>query len=342
MRYLVTGGAGFIGSHLIERLVQDGAQVTVLDDLSTGRRMNLRVIRDRIRFIRGNVARLEVCRRAMQGVDYVFHQAAVTSVPQSTRNPLAAHHTNVTGTLNVLLAAREAKVRRVVYAGSTAAYGDAAQLPHHEALLPNPLSTYAASKLAGEAYCQAFWRTHGLETVVLRYFNIFGPRQNLDSQYGAVVPLFIAAALRSDPPVIYGDGAQTRDFTFVTNVVDANVLACHAPAEQAAGAVFNIGCGIGTSIRELWQQIADLVGVETEPLYNAVRAGDVRHSLALIARASEQLGYVPSVNLEAGLQRTIAYFRASLLASARLDRQSIVAAPQTRTATGYTQVLVPG
>jgi nucleoside-diphosphate-sugar epimerase len=309
MRYLVTGGAGFIGSHIVERLVRDGAAVTVLDDLSTGKRENLRAVRDHIRFIRGDVARLAICRRAMEGVDYVFHHAAVTSVPQSTRAPLAAHHTNVTGTLNVLLAAREARVRRVVYAGSTAAYGNAAEVPQHEGLLPQPLSTYAASKLAGEAYCQAFWHTHGLETVVLRYFNIFGPRQNLDSQYGAVVPLFIAAALSGAPAVIFGDGGQTRDFTFVTNVVDANMLACHAPAEHAAGAVFNIGCGAATSIAGLWREIADLVGVDAEPMFEAGRLGDVRHSLASIARATERLGYLPTVNLAAGLRETIAYFQ---------------------------------
>ena len=237
MRYLVTGGAGFIGSHIVERLVQQGAEVTVLDDLSTGKREHLRAVRERIRFIRGNVARLEACRRAMQGVDCVFHLAAVTSVPQSTRNPVAAHHTNVTGTLNILLAARDAHVQRVVYSASTAAYGDAAESPQHEALLPLPLSTYAAAKLAGEAYCQAFWRTHGLETVALRYFNVFGPRQNLDSQYGAVVPLFIAAALRGEPPTIFGDGSQTRDFVFVSNVVDANLAAAHAPAAGVAGGV---------------------------------------------------------------------------------------------------------
>lgn len=309
VRYLVTGGAGFIGSHLVERLVRDGAEVTVLDDLSTGRREHLRAVRERIRFIRGNVARLEVCRRAMQGVDYVFHQAAVTSVPRSTRHPLAAHETNVTGTLNILLAAQEAKVHRVVYAASTAAYGDAAELPNHEALLPRPLSTYAAAKLAGEAYCEAFWRTHGLETVRLRYYNIFGPRQNLESQYGAVVPLFIAAALRGEPPVIFGDGGQTRDFTFVTNVVEANLLACHAPAENAVGAVFNVGSGAATSIRELWRRIADAVGTDVEPRHDAARAGDVRHSLASIDCAREQLGYSPSVNLDEGLERSIAYYR---------------------------------
>lgn len=341
MRYLVTGGAGFIGSHLVERLVQSGADVTVLDDLSTGRRENLRPFRERIRFIRGSVVRLEACRRAMAGVDYVLHHAAVTSVPRSTRAPMTAHHTNVTGTLNVLLAARDANVRRVVYAGSTAAYGNAAEVPQHEGLLPRPLSTYAAAKLAGEAYCQAFWHTHGLETVVLRYFNIFGPRQNLDSQYGAVIPLFIAAALRGDPPVIHGDGAQTRDFTFVTNVVDANVRACHAPVDQAAGVVFNIGSGVAASIRELWDLIARLAGCESEPLHDPVRVGDVRHSLAAIGQAHEQLGYVPNAKLEEGLQRTIAYYRERTLA-ARSDRHPRLTAPRTRLDGGYNQVLVPG
>src|SRR6266576_2098486 len=277
----------------------------------------------------------------MQGVDYVLHHAAVTSVPHSTRNPLAAHHANVTATLNILLAAQEAKVRRVVYAASTAAYGDATELPNHEALLPRPLSTYAASKLSGEAYCQAFWRTYGLETVALRYFNIFGPRQNLDSQYGAVVPLFVAAALRGKPPVIFGDGAQTRDFTFVANVVEANLLACHAPAERAVGAVFNIGCGAATSIRDLWHQIASVAGVETEtePLYDAVRAGDVRHSQASIARAREQLGYVPAVDLEAGLRRTVAYCRERLHAPAPANRtpRTTVARRIPQMEPGYSQ-----
>ena len=326
MRYLVTGGAGFIGSHLVERLVRDGAEVTVLDDLSTGRRENLRAVRDCIRFIRGNAARLEVCRRATQGVDFILHHAAVTSVPHSTRNPLAAHHANVTATLNILLAAQEAKVRRVVFAGSTAAYGDATELPHHEGLLPRPLSEYAASKLSAEAYCQAFWRTHGLETVVLRYFNIFGPRQNLDSQYGAVIPSFIAAALRQKPPVIFGDGQQTRDFTFVPNVVEANLLACHAPAEQTVGAVFNIGCGTATSIHDLWREIADLVGIDLEPLHEPARIGDVRHSMASIARAREQLGYNPVVSLQEGLRQTIAYYRERVAAD-RPVRQDMRTAP---------------
>ena len=313
MRYLITGGAGFIGSHIVERLVRDGAEVTVIDDLSTGRRTNLRAVRDRIRFIRGSVARLDVCRRAMQGVDYVLHHAAITSVPICSGNPILANQVNVTGTLNVLLAAKDANVRRVVFAGSTAAYGDAAELPTHEQVLPSPLSPYAAAKLAGEAYCQAFWRTHGLETVVLRYFNIFGPRQNLATQYGAVVPLFIAAALRGERPLIYGDGDQTRDFTYVTNAVEANLLACRAPADQAAGQVFNIGYGTATSIVELWQRIAGFIGAEAEPQHEPARPGDVRHSLASIARAREHLHYSPIVSLDEGLLRTITYYRENAL-----------------------------
>jgi UDP-N-acetylglucosamine/UDP-N-acetyl-alpha-D-glucosaminouronate 4-epimerase len=258
-------------------------------------------------------------------VDFVLHHAAITSVPHSTRNPLAAHHANATATLNILLAAQEAKVRRIVYAASTAAYGDATELPNHEGLLPRPLSTYAASKLSGEAYCQAFWRTHGLETVVLRYFNIFGPRQNLDSQYGAVIPLFIAAALRGDPPIFFGDGAQTRDFTFVANVVEANLRACAAPTERAVGSVFNIGCGTATSIRELWSEIATLAGVQLEPLYEAPRSGDVRHSMASIARAQEELGYNPVVSLQEGLRQTVAYYR-DRLAADRAGRRGFRAA----------------
>ena len=318
MRYLVTGGAGFIGSHLVERLVAENHQVVVLDDLSAGRREYLAPVRNRIRFIRGSVLSAEVCRRAVQGCDFVLHHAAITSVPLSTSDPVTAHAVNATGTLNILFAAHLANVRRVVFAGSTSAYGDTAELPNHEEQIPRPLSPYAASKLAGEAYMRVFYHTYGLETVTLRYFNIFGPRQNLESQYGAVVPLFIAAALRGVPPMIFGDGLQTRDFTFVANVVEANLLACQAPAEQVAGEIFNIGCGTATSINELWQRIAERVGVEVAPQHSAARAGDVRHSLASIARAREQLGYAPAVNLGDGLERTIDYYRDGVRASERV------------------------
>src|SRR5438132_697321 len=235
MRYLVTGGAGFIGSHLVHHLVAAGHDVVVLDDLSTGRRENLTPVADRLRLLVGSVTDAEMCRRAMEGVDCVLHHAAVTSVERSVREPLAAHAVNATGTVNVLLAAGDAGVRRVVFAGSTSAYGNPADLPNHEDDRTHPLSPYAASKLAAEQYCEAFQATYGLEPVVLRYFNIFGPRQDPKSQYAAVIPRFITAALRGESPTIYGDGGQTRDFVYVANVVHANMLASRAPAAQVAG-----------------------------------------------------------------------------------------------------------
>jgi len=307
MRYLVTGGAGFIGSHLVDRLVAEGHAVVVLDDLSAGRREYLAGVRNRIRFIRGSVLNAEACRRAVDGCDYVLHHAAITSVPLSTNDPVTAHAVNATGTLNILLAAHRANVRRVVFAGSTSAYGDSPELPNHEGLLPRPLSPYAASKLAGEEYARVFYHTYGLETVTLRYFNIFGPRQDPASQYGAVMPRFIAAALAGDAPVIFGDGAQTRDFTFVANVVDANLLACQASG--AAGGVFNIGSGKALSVTELWNHICAVAEVDLAPTYAAPRAGDVRDSLACIDRARDVLGYEPRVDFDEGLARAVAWYR---------------------------------
>ena len=317
MRYLVTGGAGFIGSHLVERLVAEGHAVVVLDDLSAGRREYLAAVRNRIRFIRGSVLSAEACRRAIDGCDYVLHHAAITSVPLSTNDPATAHAVNATGTVNILVAAHRANVRRVVFAGSTSAYGDSPELPNHEDLLPRPLSPYAASKLAGEDYARVFYHTYGLETVTLRYFNIFGPRQDPASQYGAVIPRFIAAALAGEQPVIFGDGAQTRDFTFVANVVHANLLACGAPGARVAGGVFNIGSGTALSVTELWNRICAAADVEVAPTYAAPRAGDVRDSLACIDRARDALGYTPLVDFDEGLARAVAWYRG--------------AAPQTRT-----------
>jgi len=325
VRYLVTGGAGFIGSHIVDRLVADGHEVVVLDDLSAGRREYLAGVRNRIRFIRGSVLSPEACRRAMEGVDYVLHHAAITSVPLSTNDPVTAHAVNTTGTVTVLLAAHRANVRRVVFAGSTSAYGDSAELPNHEGLLPRPLSPYAASKLAAEEYARAFYHTYGLETVTLRYFNIFGPRQDPASQYGAVMPRFIAAALARNPPVIFGDGAQTRDFTFVSNVVHANLLACRAPRARVAGEFFNIGSGKALSVSGLWNCICAEAGVELAPTYAAPRAGDVRDSVASIERARTALGYEPQVNFAEGLARTLAWYRgASARAHERL-REPVVA-----------------
>ena len=326
MRYLVTGGAGFIGSHLVEHLVTTGQEVVVLDDLSSGRRENLAAVRRRVSFIRGSVTDLSTCRRAMDGVDYVLHQAAVTSVQRSVDEPLLAHQVNTTGTLNILLAARAARVRRVVYAGSTSAYGNPATLPNSEEHVTCPLSPYAASKLAGEEYCSAFFATYGLETVVLRYFNIFGPRQDPKSQYAAVVPRFIASALHGESPTIYGDGGQTRDFVYVANVVHANVLAARAPAARVAGQVFNVGCGQSVSVNDLWDRIRTLAGVPVLARYAEGRPGEVRNSLASIDKARELVGYEPVVTFDDGLRQTVTYYRDERKAARRRARAVVRAA----------------
>lgn len=322
MRYLITGGAGFIGSHLAEHLVAAGHDVTVLDDLSSGRRTNLKAVRRQIRFIRGSVTDVNTCRRALEGIDCVLHHAAVTSVQQSVDDPLSAHQVNATGTLNILLAARDRGVRRVVYAGSTSAYGNPATLPNSEDHVTRPLSPYAASKLAGEEYCVALHATYGLETVVLRYFNIFGPRQDPNSQYAAVVPRFIAAALGHERPTIYGDGGQTRDFVYVANVVHANVLASRAPAADVAGQVFNVGCGRAVSVNELWEKIRSLAGISLLPAYAQGRAGEVRNSLAAIDKARQLVGYEPLVEFDEGLRQTIACYRTQPAARPRQRRRA--------------------
>jgi len=323
MRYLITGGAGFIGSHLAQHLVGAGHEVVVLDDLSTGRRENLVPVADRVHLIVGSVTDPDTCRRALDGVDCVLHQAAVTSVERSVREPLATHGVNATGTVNLLLAAGEAGVRRVVFAGSTSAYGNPVGLPNSEDDPTRPLSPYAASKLAAEQYCQAFHATYGLEPVVLRYFNIFGPRQDPNSQYAAVVPRFITLALRGERPTIYGDGGQTRDFVYVANVVHANLLASRAPAAQVAGQVFNVGCGRSISVTELWRCIRDLVGVDLEPVYVAGRAGEVRDSLASIDKARDLIGYQPLVSFEEGLRRTVAHYQLAGVGRRRTEPRGV-------------------
>lgn len=307
MRYLVTGGAGFIGSHIVDHLVAAGAEVVVLDNFSTGRRENLEPHLGRIEVIEGSVTNAVACVAAVRAVDYVLHQAALPSVSRSVENPRATYEVNVTGTLNLLLAARDAGVRRFIYAGSSSAYGDTEELPKREEMVPRPLSPYAASKLAGEELCRAFCASYGLETVALRYFNVFGPRQDPESQYAAVIPRFIVAALQKRPPTIFGDGLQTRDFTYVANVVEANLLACEAPA-AVAGQVFNVGSGRRVSVRELWQAIRSLTGAAAEPQHVAARAGDVRDSLASLEHAQRFLGYRPQVMFEEGLGRTVAFF----------------------------------
>ncbi|MBI4543851.1 MAG: SDR family oxidoreductase [Gemmatimonadetes bacterium] len=308
MRYLVTGGAGFIGSHLAEELVNAGHRVVVLDDFSTGTRENLATVLEALELVEGSIVDPEVCARASAGADVVFHQAALPSVPRSVREPHTTHEVNATGTLNLLVAARDAGVRRVVYAGSSSAYGNAPELPKREDMEAAPLSPYAASKLAGEMYCRAFYEAYGLETVVLRYFNVFGPRQDPASQYAAVVPRFVSAALAGAPPVIYGDGEQTRDFTFVANVVRANLQA--AAAAGVGGEIFNIASGERISVNELWRRIRELTGAELEPVHEPPRAGDVRDSLASLDKA-ERLDYQPAVGLSEGLERTIEFFAAA-------------------------------
>ncbi len=307
-RSLVTGGAGFIGSNLVHQLVRSGHEVIVIDNLSTGKRANLAELDESIRFIEGDIRDPELVREATQGVQYLFHQAALPSVARSVREPWQSHDHNSSGTLNVLLAARDAGVERVVYAASSSAYGDTAVLPKSEALPPNPLSPYAVTKYTGELYCRVFYQLYGLETVALRYFNVFGPRQDPLSEYAAVIPRFITGLLSGEAPVIYGDGEQTRDFTYVDNVVQANLLAAIAPGEKAAGRVFNIGSGRRISLLELLAMLKQITGIEVEPRHADARPGDVRDSLAEIARARGALGYVPTIEFEDGLTRTVAWF----------------------------------
>lgn len=299
MKALVTGGAGFIGSHLVDTLVQMGEEVVVLDNLATGNPDNWAHPRY-VQFIRGDIRDLNALYRAMDGVDVVYHQAAIPSVPRSVSDPVTCHEVNVTGTFNVLLAARDAGVRRVVYASSSSIYGDTVELPKRESMTPKPLSPYAAAKLAGEHYARLFTQLYGLETVGLRYFNVFGPRQNPNSEYAAAIPKFVSRILAGEAPVIYGDGEQTRDFTAVQNVVQANLGAGRA-SSAAAGKAYNIGCGERISLNELLRVINRLAGRNVQPEYVPARAGDVRDSLADITAARRDLGFEPRVRLEEGL-----------------------------------------
>lgn len=304
---LVTGGAGFIGSHLVDRLVRDGWRVRVLDDFSTGRDANLEGALAAVQLVRGDLLDPPTLERAVAGVEVVFHQAAVPSVPRSVAEPLRTHEVNATGTLRVLEAARRAGVRRVVYAASSSAYGDTPELPKVETMPPRPRSPYALQKWAGEAYCALYAELYGLETVSLRYFNVFGPRQDPGSEYAAVVPRFATACLRGEPPVVYGDGEQTRDFTFVADAVQANVRAADAPA--ASGAVVNVAGGRRVSLNELLALLADVTGAQVRPRHEPPRPGDVRDSLADLGRARALLGYEPSVDLREGLRRTVESLR---------------------------------
>ncbi len=304
---LVTGGAGFIGGHLVEGLLAAGWSVRVIDDLSTGSERNLVHTMDRIQFTRGDIRDADALKRVMVGVEVVFHQAAMASVPRSVAMPLLTNSINLDGTLLVLETARQSGVRRVVYAASSSAYGETEVLPKVETLPAAPLSPYALQKYAGEVYCRLYSELYGLETVSLRYFNIFGPRQDPNSDYAAVIPRFVTAALAGKSPVIYGDGEQTRDFTYVENAIQANLLA--ADADRASGSVINIAAGKRTSLNDLWKNIREIAGTDVEARHAAPRQGDVRDSLAGLTLASDLLGYEPGVDLDAGLSRTIASFR---------------------------------
>jgi len=307
--YLITGVAGFIGSSLARALLFRGQQVRGVDNFSTGRRENLTEIRDRIDFHEADITDLAAMHRACAGVDFVLHQAAIPSVPKSVLDPLGSNRANVDGTVNLLVAARDAKVKRVVYAASSSAYGDTPTLPKHEAMKPDPISPYAVAKLAGEQYMISFYRCYGLETVCLRYFNIFGPRQEPSSPYSGVLAKFITQMLRGDRPTIFGDGEQSRDFTFIDNAVAANVLACEAPAQKAAGQVFNVATGRRVTLNETCALLQSLTGYREKPIYGPERGGDIKHSLADISKAEAALGYEPMVNFEDGLRRTVEWYR---------------------------------
>ncbi len=305
-KFLVTGGAGFIGSNITEALLQKKHKVRILDNFATGKLSNLAGFRSKIDIIKGDVRDVKTVNRAVQGVDYVLHQAALPSVARSVADPALSNAVNIDGTLNVLIAARDHKVKRVVYAASSSAYGDTPVLPKVETMASNPLSPYATTKLAGELYCRNFARIFGLETVCLRYFNVFGPKQDPASFYSAVIPKFISAMLMGESPRINGDGRQSRDFTYIENVVSANILACTAP--KASGEVFNVACGRRYTVLELAEKIARILRMALKPEFGPAAPGDVKHSLADIRKAKKILKYTVKVNFDEGLRRTIHWF----------------------------------
>lgn len=306
-KYLVTGGAGFIGSNIVEELLQQGESVRVLDNFSTGRRENIQPFLGDIDLIEGDIRSLSTVYRAVDGIDFVMHQAALPSVPRSIGDPVTTNEVNITGTLNVLIAARDRSVKRVVFASSSSVYGNDPRQPKHEDMRPRPMSPYAISKLAGEVYCSVFNQLYGLETVILRYFNIFGPRQDPTSQYSAVIPIFIELMLKNKQPTVYGDGKQTRDFTFVKNIVSANIKACNTeklPEES----IFNCACGEQNSLQDLVSYLNQIMNLDITPKFAEPRPGDVRDSFADISRAVHFLQYEPQTEFFAGLQQTVAWF----------------------------------
>jgi nucleoside-diphosphate-sugar epimerase len=312
-QYLVTGGAGFIGSHLAEELVRRGHTVRVADSLVTGKRRNLDHVAG-VEFLEGDLADAAFARRAVEGMEYVLHQAAIPSVPRSVKDPMTSHRANVDGTVAVLVAARDARVKRLVFAGSSSAYGNTPTLPKREDMPSNPLSPYALQKVVSEQYLQMFTRLYGLETVSIRYFNVFGPRQDPTSPYSGVISVFATALLENRSPTIYGDGGQTRDFTYVANVVDGVLRACHAP--DVSGEVINVATGGCISLNQLFAEMKRLVGASVDPTYGDVRPGDVRDSQADISKARRLLGYTPSVPFEEGLSRTVEWYRTAEAAGA--------------------------
>jgi len=313
--YLVTGGAGFIGSHLCEELIRRGERVRVVDSLITGKRENLAHL-PQVEFLQGDLADIDVARRAVQGIEYVLHQAAIPSVPRSVEDPVTSNRANIDASLSVLVAARDAGVRRVVYAGSSSAYGNSETLPKVETMPTAPLSPYALQKLVAEQYCQMFTSLYGFETVTIRYFNVFGPRQDPSSPYSGVISLFISALCGDRRPTIYGDGEQTRDFTYVANVVDGVLRACHAPG--ASGEIINVATGGRISLKQLFETVKRKVGSQLEPIYSEPRAGDVRDSQADIGKAERLLGYTPSVSFDDGLGRTVAWYREAMVAGRKV------------------------
>jgi len=309
--YLVTGGAGFIGSNIVHFLIKKGERVRVLDNFLTGKKENLASIRDKIELIEGDIRNFEICLKATKGVDYVLHQAALPSVPRSIEDPLTTSEININGTLNILLASLKNKIKRVVYASSSSIYGDSPVLPKKEEMTPSPLSPYAITKLTGEYYCKVFYQIYGLETVILRYFNVFGPCQDPTSQYAAVIPKFIRAMLKGERPIIYGDGEQSRDFTYVENVVMANILS--ATKKEASGKVFNIATQKRITINELVKEINNILNTNIKPEYASPRPGDIKHSLADITAAKKILGYNPKVQFREGLEKTVNWFKNKLV-----------------------------
>ncbi len=307
--YLITGVAGFIGSSLARELLKRGERVRGVDNFSTGKRENLSEILADIDFSEADILDLDAVRLACSGVDYVLHQAAIPSVPKSVHDPLGSNRANVDGTVNVLVAARDAKVKRVVYAASSSAYGDTPTLPKHEGMTPNPISPYAVAKLASEHYMTSFYRCYGLQTVSLRYFNIFGPRQDPSSPYSGVLAKFITQMLAGEQPAIFGDGEQSRDFTYIDNAVQANLLACQAPAEEVAGKMFNVATGRRVTLNQTFKLLQELTSYSGSSIHGPERGGDIKHSLADISLAEKHLGYKPSVAFEEGLRRTVEWYR---------------------------------